>query len=129
MKKIILVACGVGLLGLCGACLADNPGDVTLVNNNLLALGSKDMLQFQLITNGNGLVTSAVLSASPPETQTLDHWVFSDQTNSFTIYIRDVSQGQTDYIPCSGNMPYSHSQTPITVYGSTNGKTAKCKIK
>lgn len=129
MKKISLMACGIGLLGLCSAGFAGNPGEVTLINNNQSALGSTDVLQFQLVTNGNGLVTSAALSASPPgNTQTLDHWDFSDQTQSFRVYVRNVSQQQAEYIPCSRDMPYSAMQTDITVYGASNGVAAECKI-
>lgn len=130
MKKMSLMSYGAGLLGLCSACLAGNPGDVTLVNNNQFALGSADVLQFQLVTNGNGLVTSGALPAAPPDnTQTLDHWAFSDQTQSFTIYVRDVSQQQTEYLACSPNLPYSPTQRPVTVYGSSDSKVAECKIQ
>ena len=130
MKRVFLMGCGVIFLGFSAACLAGNPGDVTLVNNNRLALGSNDVLQFQLLTNGDGLVTTGALPASPPDNrQTLSHWDFSDQTINFTIYVRDVSKNQTDYTPCSSNMPYNHTQTPITVYGTSDGVTATCKIQ
>jgi hypothetical protein len=130
MKKMKLIAYGIGLLGLCSACLAGNPGDVTLVNNNQATLGSQDELQFQLVTNGNGLVTSGALSASPPNnTQTLDHWSFSDQTQGFTIYVRDISLKQAEYIPCSQYISYSPTLAAMTVYGYSDGTITECKIQ
>jgi len=127
-KSLLIMVIGVMLIA-AGGCFA-NLGDVTVKNENQSVLGSTDTVQFQLVTNGGGLVTSAVLPSLPPgNTQTLGAYSFSDQTNQFSVYIRDANATLNSYIPCAGPIPYQHNSTPIKILGWNDGKKNGCRIE
>lgn len=103
-------------------------GNVVLQNDNQLRLANNDSVQFQLLTNANGLINSAVLPASSPDNiQVLSKWSFPDQTNSFTIYIRNVSQNGA-YVQCTGPVTYSTTHVPINVHGWSDGVKFHCEL-
>lgn len=104
---------------------ADN-GDIIFTNTNHSQLGINDSIQFQLITNDNGLVTSAVLKAD--DSETLTHWRFSDTTESFVVYIRDASKKQMNYTRCSSMMSYQKTRLPIQVEGWSDGHREGCLV-
>lgn len=130
MKKRYLVSVSSIIFLLSISCFAD-PGDVIVNNENQAVLGSADPIQFQFITNGGGLITSAVLSSLPlGNTQTLGEDSFSDQTNQFSIYIRDATAVQNPYIQCSAAIPYQHNNPlPLKIRGWSDGKKANCQVE
>lgn len=110
-------------------CFALSSGDVVVENINQQILNTQDILQFQLITNGDGLVTSSTLNTtSPNNMETFSKWRFSDQTRQFVVYLRNVSQHQRSFIPCTSTIFYNTEQIPLWIKGWSDGKNAYCQL-
>lgn len=109
--------------------IAYENGDVILTNSNLSNLNNHDAIQFELRTNGAGLVHTKVLTATPPSNQhVLTKWDFSDQTTYFDVYIRNLSKGQLDYLPCGLEHINYQRDSIITIDGYRDGKIIGCKM-
>ena len=116
-------------IALLANCFGAEWGSVILINENESALQIEDCLQFQLLTNGNGLVnTEPVFAAFPNNQVILDTWDFSDQTQYFSIYVRNISKSQLDYRPCTHEIiPYDHKQPLKIFYIWDNGNDCHWK--
>jgi hypothetical protein len=101
-------------------------GDVIFKNTNSTHTGSNESIQFELLTNKDGIVDSGTLA--PGESQIVDKWRFSDTTDSFVISIRNTSTKQMDYYPCSNSVHYQTQQPPINIEGWSEGNKTGCTV-